>query len=321
MDEQKPTLVVAVAGGHKATQPWVEAFGARLPGWRVVSQGAESDPAGVRAVVAWRHAPGSLVAYRGLQAIFSLGAGVDHLLSDPGLPDVPIVRVVDPDLTSRMSEWCVLHVLRHHRQVARYERQQAEKLWDDDDTQPAAKDVRVGMMGLGVLGQDAARKLQTMGFDVAGWSRTPKSVPGLDTFAGDAGREAFLARTQILVVLLPLTPSTRGILDAALFHTLARDGHLGGPVVLNAGRGGLQNEADMLRCLGDGTLKAATLDVFDTEPLPATSPFWTHPGVTITPHNASVSNPAAVADRIAGQIRGMARGEPLDDVVDPARAY
>ena len=321
MDSTEPTLVVAVAGGHKATQPWVEAFATRLPGWRVVSQGAEPDPVRVRAVVAWRHPPGTLMAYPGLQAVFSLGAGVDHLISDPDLPNVPIVRVVDPDLTARMSEWCVLHVLRHHRQAARYERQQADKLWDDDERQPAARDVRVGVMGLGILGQDAALKLKTLGFDVAGWSRTPKSVPGLATFSGDAGRDDFLARTQILLVLLPLTPATRGILDTALFRILARDGHLGGPVVLNAGRGGLQNEADILRCLADGTLKAVTLDVFATEPLPETSPFWTHPGVTITPHNAAVSNPDAIADRIAGQILGMTRGEPLQDVVDPARAY
>ena len=315
------TLVVSITGGHKAAQPWVAALRARLSGWTVVPQGQERDPSIVRHLVTWRHPHGSLAIYRNVRAVFSLGAGVDHLISDPHLPAVPIVRIVDPDLTARMSEWVMLQVLRHHRQSARYDRQQAAAEWSDDDTQPAARDVRVGVMGLGVLGRDAALKLAMMGFDVAGWSRTAKTVPGIATYTGDAERTAFLRRTQILVVLLPLTRGTRGILDAALFGALARDGHCGGPVVLNAGRGGLQNEADILRCLDDGTLKAVTLDVFDTEPLPAESRLWSHPGVTVTPHNAAVSNPDAIADRIAGQILADERGEPLQDVVDGARAY
>ena len=321
MSSNDPIVVVAITGGHKAAQPWIEAFGSRLPGWNVVSQGQETDPGLVRYVAAWRHTHGSLDAYSSLRAIFSLGAGVDHLMGDPKRPAVPVARIVDADLTARMSEWVVLHVLRNHRQAARYERQQARRIWEDDELQPAAKDVRVGVMGLGILGQDAARKLKVLGFDVAGWSRTRKDVPGMATFAGQTELGAFLAHTQILVVLLPLTPATTGILGASLFRRLARDGHLGGPVVLNAGRGGLQNEDEMLHCLDDGTLKAVTVDVFQTEPLPQDSRFWTHPGVTLTPHNAAVSNPDAIADRIAAQIRAIERGEPLQDVVDPERAY
>ena len=317
----QPTLVIAVGGGHKAAQPWVEAFAERLPGWTVAPQGAEADPAIVRHLVSWRHPHRSLAVYTGARAIFSLGAGVDHIIADPELPPVPIVRIVDADLTARMSEWVMLHVLRHHRQATRYESQQAATTWSDDDWQPAARDVRVGVMGLGVLGRDAAVKLATIGFDVAGWSRTGTTIPGIACFAGPEQQRAFLERTQILVVLLPLTPATRGILDAALFGELARDGHCGGPIVLNAGRGGLQIEADILRSLDDGTLKAVTLDVFETEPLPATSRLWSHPGVTITPHNAAISNPDAIADRIARQILAYERGEPLQDVVDPARAY
>lgn len=321
MSETDRTLVVVVGGGHKAAQPWVEAFRTRLPGWSVVPLGDTIDPARVRYVAAWRHPHGALAPFTGLRAVFSLGAGVDHLVADPQLPAVPLARVVDPDLTARMSEWVVLHVLRHHRQDRRYERQQGEVLWDDDLLQPAAKDVRVGVMGLGVLGRDAASKLRVLGFDVAGWSRTPKSLAGLHTFAGEQELDAFLAHAQVLVVLLPLTPATRGILNAQLFGKLARDGYLGGPVILNAGRGGLQIEADILHCLDDGTLHAVTLDVFETEPLPADSPLWWHPRVTITPHNAAVSNPDAVADFIAAQIRAHERGEPLSHVVDRSRDY
>ncbi len=167
--------------------------------------------------------------------------------------------------------------LRYLRQQPRYDRQQREKLWDDDRHQPAARSVRVGIMGLGELGQDAARKLQVMGFDVAGWSRSPKAVEGLATFAGSDGMIDFLARTDILVSLLPLTPDTRGLIDAKLLAGLAQGGRLGGPFLINAGRGGLQVEADILAALEAGTLKGATLDVFETEPLPTESPLWSHP--------------------------------------------
>ncbi len=321
MSQDPPSLLVALGGGHKEQQPWVESLQARLPHWHVVPLGGAVDPRAVRYVAAWKAPPGVWTGLTGLEAIFSLGAGVDHLLGDPALPSVPVVRVVDPDLRDRMSEWVVLHVLGHHRQTARYARQQRDRVWDDDLAQPAAKDVRVGLMGLGVLGADAAAKLQVMGFDVAGWSRSPKTLPRLRSYAGAAELDAFLAHSQILVVLLPLTPDTRNILDAGLFGKLARDGHLGAPVVLNAGRGGLQNEADILRCLDDGTLHAVTLDVFDTEPLPHASPLWGHPGVTVTPHNAAVSSPIAIADFIAGQIMARERGEPLRHVIDRTRNY
>ena len=321
MSETDSTLIVAIDGGHKAVQPWVDAFRSRLPGWTVLPLGALVEPARVRYIAAWRHPLGALAPFSGVKAVFSLGAGVDHLLSDSNLPQAPLVRIVDPDLTARMSEWVVLHVLHHHRQARRYERQQIERSWDDDLHQPAAKDVRVGVMGLGVLGSDAARKLALLGFEVAGWSRSPKAVPGLRTFAGEAELDAFLAHAQILVVLLPLTPATRGILNADLVKKLARDGHLGGPIILNAGRGGLQVEADILTCLADGTLRGATLDVFNVEPLPADSPLWTHPAVTITPHNAAVSNAAAVADFIVAQIEAHDRGEPLRHVVDRSKEY
>ena len=185
-------------------------------------------------------------------------------------------------------------------------------------------------MGLGVLGRDALRKLKVMGFDVAGWSRSPK--PGLDvpTFAGDAELPAFLARTQILVALLPLTAGTRGILNGALFAGLARDGHGGvGAAVVDvqhggfngAGRGGLQVEADILRALDEGVLRAATLDVFETEPLPAGSVLWHHPAVTLTPHNAAISSPASLAASVAARIRAHEDGAPLDHVVSRASGY
>jgi glyoxylate/hydroxypyruvate reductase A len=313
------TLLVAVKGWD--VEPWIERFRRRLPDRKVVSLGEPFDRRDVEYVASWKHPPGSLAGLPNLSAIFSLGAGVDHLIGDPRLPDVPIVRVVDTDLTERMSEYVVLHCLMHLRQQRRYDAQQREKVWGEEQHPPAARDVRVGVMGLGVLGTDAARKLAIMGFDVAGWSRSPKSLDGIQTFSGEDGLEAFLARTDILVSLLPLTAETRGILNKGLLARLARDGRLGGPILINAGRGGLQVEADILAALADGTLAAATLDVFQTEPLPSDSPLWTHPAVTVTPHNAAASDADAISAYVADQIRRFEAGEPLGNVVTRDLGY
>ena len=315
-------LLVIEGKERRAAEPWIAAFAARLPLLRVVGLGDAVDPASVRYVAAWNHPPGQLAHWPRLDAIFSLGAGVDHLLSDPLVPaDVPVARVVDADLTARMSEWVLLQVLVHHRQLRRSDRQQRECRWHSDDSQPAARSVRVGVMGLGVLGLDAVAKLRTVGFDVAGWSRSPKHLPDLPCFSGPDGLDGFLGRTDILVVLLPLTPETAGLLDAALFRRLARDGRLGAPFLINAGRGGLQNEANILRCLDDGTLAGAALDDFEREPLDRSSPLWRHPCVTVTPHSAALSDPATIADLIAAQIQALRRGEPLQHVVDRERTY
>jgi glyoxylate/hydroxypyruvate reductase A len=313
------SLLLAMTGWH--VEDWRARFKALLPDMPIVILGEPFDRRSVHYVASWKHPEGSLAGLPNLAAVFSLGAGVDHLFADSRLPDVPIARVVDPDLTTRMSEYIVLHCLRYLRQQPRYDRQQGEKSWDDDRNQPAARSVRVGIMGLGELGQDAARKLQVMGFDVAGWSRSPKTIEGLATFAGAEGMTPFLARTDILVSLLPLTPETRGTINATLLAGLAQDGRLGGPFLINAGRGGLQVEADILAALDAGTLKGATLDVFETEPLPVESRLWSHPAVTVTPHNAAMSEPEAIATLIAAQVRRLEAGEPLEHGVDPARGY
>jgi glyoxylate/hydroxypyruvate reductase A len=176
-------------------------------------------------------------------------------------------------------------------------------------------------MGLGELGRDAARKLAHIGFKVAGWSQSLKAEPGIDCYAGPRGLEAMLARTDILVALLPLTSATRGILNAGLFARLARDGRLGGPVLLNGGRGGLQVEADVVAALDSGVLAAASLDVFEEEPLPASSPLWRRANVYVSPHNAALSAPHAVARYVAAQITAAERGEPLRNLVERAREY
>ncbi len=313
------SLLLAMTGWH--VEDWRARFQALLPEMPIVVPGEPFDRRAVHYVASWKHPAGSLTGLPNLAAIFSLGAGVDFLFADDKLPEVPIARVVDPDLTTRMSEYVVLHCLMYLRQQHRYMRQQQAKLWEDDRNQPAARSVRVGIMGLGELGLDAVAKLKIIGFDVAGWSRSPKSVEGLQAFSGEDGMKDFLARTDILVSLVPLTPETRGILNAGLFAGLAQDGRLGGPFLINPGRGGLQVADDIIAALDAGTLKGATLDVFETEPLPVESPLWSHPGVTVTPHNAAMSEPEAIATLVAAQIRRLEAGEPLLHAVDPARGY
>ncbi len=270
--------------------------------------------------LAWNPPAGELAEYENLRVIFSAGAGVEHLLGDPALPDLPIVRLVDANLTIRMGEYVVLHVLLHHRRMLEYTELQRAKTWRLL-SQPAAEEVRVGILGLGELGADSARKLSQLGFQVAGWSRSKKEIAGIESFAGEAELDAFLARTDILVALLPLTPATTGVLDRALLAKLARDGALPGPVLINAGRGGLQVEADILSALDDGALWAASLDVFESEPLPAASPLWAHPRVVVTPHNASISEGPAVAAYMLEQIAAFEAGDPLTNLVDQKRSY
>jgi glyoxylate/hydroxypyruvate reductase A len=312
------SILVAVKGWNP--EHWVSALRRRAPGRRFDVAPDVEDPAAVRHALVWKPQPGYLRSFPNLEVIFSLGAGVDHLTTDPDLPDLPVVRIVDPDLTMRMTEWVVLQVLLHHRQQRAYDRFQAEGRWKSLD-QWSARGIRVGVMGLGVLGADSARALAGLGFPVAGWSRTPKSIDGIECFSGDEGLAPFLARTDILVVLLPLTPDTRGILNAALVDGLAKDGPLGAPVIVNGGRGGLQVEADLDAALRDGRLAGASLDVFVTEPLPADSPLWTAPNLTITPHVAAESNPVALADYLMTQIEAYERGEGLKNLVDRRLGY
>jgi glyoxylate/hydroxypyruvate reductase A len=312
-------LLVALSGWN--VEQWVDRLQKKMPGRKIVALGESFDRSAVRYAVSWKHPAGSLVNLPNLSAIFSLGAGVDFLFNDDRLPDVPIYRVVDADLTNRMSEYVVMHCLMLLRQTRRYEAQQKEILWDDDRFQPAAADIRVGIMGMGELGQDAAHKLKMMGFQVAGWSRTPKQIDGVTTYSGETGLSEFLARTDILVVLLPLTPQTRGIIDERLIRGLAQDGRLDKPALINAGRGGLQKEAGILKMLNDGVLGHAVLDVFETEPLQRDSLLWTHPQVTVTPHNAAMSDPDAIGALVARQIAKLEAGQEPDYRVDRTRAY
>ena len=278
------------------------------------------NPDNVAYACVWKPPHGMLAEYRTLKAVFSLGAGADDLLADKRLPNVPVVRIVDADMTMRMTEYVVLHVLIYHRQQRLYDNQQRVRTWLDHEQAPAS-DVSVGIMGLGELGRAAAVALQRLGFKVHGGSRTQKILPGIETFYGAVGLEPFLRRSEILVCLLPSTPSTRGLLNLDILRRLKFNGALRGAYLINAARGDLQIDADILVALEEGTLAGATLDVFPIEPLPLTSPLWTHPKVTVTPHNAAQSSPRAIVANILRQIDRFEVGLPLEHVVDRRRGY
>jgi glyoxylate/hydroxypyruvate reductase A len=317
---QPMTLLIA---SSSRPDEFANAARALDPGLDLRIAPALGKPEDIEYALAWWPQPGLLGTLPNLRLIVSVGAGVDHLFSDPDLPAVPIVRFVDPDLTGRMVEYVALHVLYHHRRMCEFRELQARKVWKYLP-EPAAHEVRVGLMGLGVLGSAAAGALRSFGYQVRGWSRTPKALAGVACYAGASGLDAFLADTDILAVLLPLTPDTQGIVDRALIAKLSRRGRderLPGPVLINAGRGGLQVDADVHAALEAGDLYAASLDVFEAEPLPHSSPLWSHPRVIVTPHNAAESAPSAIARYALSQMAAHRRGEPLSHVVDPGRGY
>jgi glyoxylate/hydroxypyruvate reductase len=320
-----PAVLIATTGWD--VESWARRVRAALPAHTIICaerdgsfQGSPAALEEVGYVLAWKPRQELLDRLPNLRVLFSLGAGVDHLFTLERLPPVPVVRIVDRDLTARMTEYVTWQALHHLRQGLTYAAQQQAGVWRHLD-QPAARQLTVGIMGLGVMGCDAAEVLLRLGFQVRGWSRTAKQVDGVETFHGPEQLDAFLAGTDILVALLPLTPETKGLIDLSLLSKLRRDGPLGGPVLINAGRGGSQVETDIIQALGDGTLRGASLDVFETEPLPPESPLWALPNLVITPHAAADSNPEALASQVAGQILAYERGEPLRNEVDPARGY
>jgi glyoxylate/hydroxypyruvate reductase A len=310
-------ILVAVEGPHAAQ--WGALF--RAHGGRTVRLWPDvGNPADVEIACLWRAPHGLLATLPKLRLIVNLAAGVDHLLADPNVPDVPIVRAAHADLSMRVTEYVVLHTLRYHRRQPLYERQQRQRVWKEHP-QPAASEVAVGVMGLGAIGSEAARVLVRVGFKVGGWSASEKHIDGVETFHGAGGLDPFLARTEILICLLPLTKATCGILNRSVFARLKRDGAADGAFLINAGRGRLQIDGDIVAALDDGTLSGATLDVFPHEPLPPESPLWTHPRVTITPHNAGDIMPAILVAEVLAQIDRLDRGEVLLNVVHRTRGY
>jgi glyoxylate/hydroxypyruvate reductase A len=300
---------------------WAQRFADALPGHRVVLRGDDYDPAAIDYIFIWKPKLDAFEKLTNLKAVLSLGAGVDALLRHAGRPaGVPIARFVDADLTQRMSDYVLQSVTLHQRLFTRFKADQDAKRWVQLYP-PPAWDISVGIMGLGQLGLDAIRHLKAFGYRLRGWSRTRKDIEGVDVFTGAEEFDAFLHGTDILVNLLPLTKETDGILNYATFSKLKRDALIGGPVVINAARGGHQREGDLVRALTDGTLHAASLDVFEVEPLPKHSPLWELPNCYITPHIAAASSERTGVAYFSKVIIDHEAGLPLPNVVDEVRGY
>jgi glyoxylate/hydroxypyruvate reductase A len=301
--------------------PWIDGIRRWLPDLDVIrltddALPGEVDPGDVDIAVSWRMPHGIYAQLPNLKLIQSMAAGVDHILSEPNRPThVPIARLVDPWMGRSMTHHVVGHILRWHRDADRFEAERATQNWptgiifDPDAT-------NIGILGMGHLGQAVARSLMALGFPVIGWSRSAKSVDGVEVLNGADGLDQVARRANALVCLLPLTEETRGLIDAELLAKLPA-----GALVVNVGRGGHVVDEDLLAALDTGTLKAAALDVFQQEPLPKGHPFWSHERIWPTPHIAAEINLPTACRAFAENIKRVRANETPDGLIDPEKGY
>lgn len=298
-----------------ASEPWRAAIGTALPGLPFHTWPECGPKEAVRYTLVWKPPAGWHTQFPHLKAILCLGAGVDAILADPDLPpEIPVLRLVDAGLSRQMAEYAAYGVLHFHRRMNEYALQQRQRRWEP--LPPAAThECVVGVMGLGVLGSEAARMIAELGYPVAGWSRTPKRLRGVTCYASD-DLDRFLSRANVLVNFLPLTPATDGLLDASLFARLPR-----GACLVNLARGGHVVDADLIAALDSGQLGGALLDVFNDEPLAADHPFWQHPRIIVTPHVAAVTLASEAAAQVIANLQRLERGEAPLGLVDRQAGY
>ena len=302
-------------GGRDNFGEWQKAISREIPDVDLVWHEGVTDPRHVRYAMVWKPPADFFRPFSNLALIANLGAGVDAILAASDLPDVPITRIYDPGMATLMSSYICFSVLRYARDIPRLEQQQRQKRWEY--VRPRnPQEIHVGFLGIGELGGFAARDLVRLGFSVSGCSRSARPVEGVSRIYSLEHIREFLRATEILVVMLPLTRETLGLVDAGLLAELPR-----GAKIVNPARGGIFREADLIAALESGHIEAATLDTFEQEPLPETSPFWTMPNVLITPHLAAHPVPWSSAPQIAENIRRLRRGEKLLNEVFRSRGY
>ncbi len=294
---------------------WGRHFAALAPDIPFSLWPGDGAPKDVRWLATWVPPEDIAGTFPNLELVFSVGAGVDQFDFTKIPAHVPLVRMLEPNIAESMVEYVCLAVLALHRDLPLFLSQQRQEVWKEFQITTAARR-RVGVMGLGQLGQAALERLKAFGFPLAGWNRSPRAIAGVEVFAGVEALPAFLARTDILICLLPLTDETRGILNARLFAQLPD-----GAMLVNVGRGGHLVQEALIAALDSGKLAAAMLDVADPEPLPAGHPLWRHEKVILTPHVASMTHPETAVRFVLDTIARHRRGEPLPGLVDRSRGY
>lgn len=295
---------------------WKNALLRHLPQLEVLHASEVRDPSRVHFALAWKPPQGFFAEMKNLRLIVNLGAGVDSLVGRTDLPQgVPITRISDPQMARMMAGYVLFATLRHARDIPHFEQAQRRGQWSYRHPR-SPEDIRVTVLGLGQLGSLAARELQRQGLAVSGWSRSPATIEGVQCFSGMETLDNVLSQAEILVVMLPLTPTTRGLLSRERLKRLPK-----GAAVINVARGSLIDQAALTELLQEGHLGGATLDVFEREPLPADDPLWRMENVLITPHLASVAIPSSAARQIAENIVNASVGEALTNVIDLSRGY
>ena len=297
-------------------QPWIAALKKAGPEVEILTQQEVKDPGKVEFALAWNHRPGICKEFPNLKTISSMGAGVDHLMKDPDIPQhIRIVRIIDPMLSQDMYEFVLALILSRMKNLRLFQEQQQQKVWKKKRYLRMGQ-LRVGIMGTGVIGHHVATALLKVGFNVLGWSRTEGQPSGYRKFFGQEQMKDFLNRTDILVCLLPLTPETKGILNRGHLTMLPA-----GAGVINVGRGGHVVDEELIEVIDSGHLDGASLDVFQEEPLSPQHPFWSHHKIQMTPHNASLTDPDSVAPQILENYYRTLRGEPLLNMVNREAGY
>jgi glyoxylate/hydroxypyruvate reductase A len=296
-------------------EAWKKTLTSELPDLDFHTDPKAVDPETVHYALTWKPPVGFFAAFPNLKLVTNLGAGVDSLVGRSDLPDVPISRLSDTGMVSLMTSYVLFAAIRYARDIPIFERAQRRSEWHYVHPR-ALSDIRVGVLGLGELGAPAAQALAGIGFDVRGWSRSLKQIPGVQCSAGPETLDAFISATEILIVLLPLTPETRGLLDAQRLSLLPW-----GAKLINASRGAVVDEPALISALKSGQIAEATLDVFTVEPLPKDHVFWSMDNVLITPHLASITVPEAAAREVAESIRLVRQGLPPLHRINPRRGY
>ena len=309
-------MAILFHSGPSSAQRWRPLLAELLPQMEVRFLPDIGNPGDIEYAIVWQPPDGLHASLPNLKLVCSLAAGVDHILHDPTVPvHLPVARLVDPHMAEVIAEYVAVQVQFIHRNGLIYREQQHRRQWQEH-RQPDAGTRIVGLLGLGRLGRAAAERLRLLGFPLIGWSRTQKTIDGMECLSGEGGLDTVLRRSDILVCLLPLTAETVDILDQSAFERMKP-----GSALVNCARGAHVADDDLLAALDRDHLSGAVLDVFRTEPLPSEHPFWSHPKIVLTPHVAAYTNPGTAAQIITENIRRAEAGQPLLDLVDRAVGY